>query len=341
MSHYPTKAAALAVVVEAEHRRVPESPQPDPRTWRTLADVPDDPPRDLLLGMLEPDGPTLAYAAPGTGKGMTGAWVAVAAQRTGMRPCIFDAERRPREWSRRVSGLGGDRTSVVYMEPSDLPARCRGRPLWECAGAIRDIVRAAGGDLLLVDSVLPAVGLGEERLRSDASVPFRYVSALDFDRCPIAVVRPPAEGSARRRAVRLVRVGSPPCDSRGSAPAAKGADTSSAGARRSVTSEAISPASFSPSTTASTVDHARSFRADDEESTREWLLATLADGPKTVAAMAQDLYETLESPSANEVDRIKERLSKSLNRMKKAGDVVRTGVSRPEGPVGTAARAGG
>jgi hypothetical protein len=79
-------------------------------TWRTLADVSDDPPRPLLLGLLEPDGPTLFYAAPGTGKGTTGAWIVVELQRLGMTPVIYDAERRPREWARRVSGtLSGTR----------------------------------------------------------------------------------------------------------------------------------------------------------------------------------------------------------------------------------------
>ncbi len=92
-----------------------DAPESGPE-WRTLADMPDDPPGPLLFGMLE-DGPTLAYAAPGVGKGTTGAWMAIEAQRAGMLPLIYDAERRPREWARRVSGLGGDRSRVVYMEP--------------------------------------------------------------------------------------------------------------------------------------------------------------------------------------------------------------------------------
>src|SRR5665647_727915 len=97
-------------------------PVPDRRpTWRTLADVSDDPPGPLLFGMLEPNGPTLAYGAPGVGKGTTGSWIIGEAQRGGMLPAVYDAERRPREWARRVSGLGGDRSRVVYLEPEDLP----------------------------------------------------------------------------------------------------------------------------------------------------------------------------------------------------------------------------
>jgi hypothetical protein len=148
-------------------------------TWRTLADISDEPPGPLLLGMLEPAGPALAYASPGVGKGTTGAWVIRELQRLGMRPMVYDAERRPREWARRVSGLGGDRSRVVYLEPPDLGPTYAGRPLWESAEVIRAVTRATGADLLIVDSVLPSVGLGEERLRTDAQVPYLYVQALD------------------------------------------------------------------------------------------------------------------------------------------------------------------
>lgn len=306
-----------------------EPPLHDRPKWRTLADVPDDPPRDLLLGMLEPEGPTLAYAAPGTGKGMTGAWTVVEAQRTGMRPCIFDAERRPREWSRRVSGLGGDRAGVIYVEPADLPSSYRGRPLWDCAPAIGDILRAAGGDLLLVDSVLPAVGLGEQRLRSDASVPFLYVSALDalgvpslsFGHPPknqpegepfgsfgwVAAMRLTWLGTRGEGSGHVIRWRPKKRNERGHIPGVLLTISYGADGR---------PCSV--------------VRADDEESTRDWVLAALADEPRTVADMAAELYETLENPLANEVDRIKERLSRSLNRMKKAGDAKRIGISGPK-----------
>ena len=147
--------------------------------YRTLADIDDAPPGPLLLGILEPDGPTLAYAAPGVGKGMSCAWAITELQREGLRPAIYDAERRPREWSRRVQGLGGDRSGVVYIGPEDLGPRLAGRPLWESAGAIGQLMTAAGADLLIVDSILPAVGVGEERLRSDAQAPYLYVQALD------------------------------------------------------------------------------------------------------------------------------------------------------------------
>jgi hypothetical protein len=129
----------------ADHADVPpphvDMPCP---TWRTLADVSDAPPGPLIHGMMEPNGPTLAYGAPGVGKGSTGAYVVCESQRTGMKPAIFDAERRPREWARRVSGLGGDRSRVVYLEPEDLPTNLRGRPLWDVAPAIGQVCRRAG-----------------------------------------------------------------------------------------------------------------------------------------------------------------------------------------------------
>lgn len=42
-----------------------------------------------------------------------------------------------------------------------------------------DALKAAGADLFLLDSLLPASGVGEDRLRSDAQSPFLFVAALD------------------------------------------------------------------------------------------------------------------------------------------------------------------
>ncbi|HEX7612906.1 MAG TPA: DnaB-like helicase N-terminal domain-containing protein, partial [Candidatus Limnocylindrales bacterium] len=147
--------------------------------WHTLAEIPDEAPEPLLFGMCEPHGPTLPYAAPGVGKGMTGAYLVREAQRLGMRPAIFDAEQRPREWARRCSGLGVDRAEVAYITPHDLGPSNAGRPLWESAPVLGAILRAAGVDILIVDSILPACAVGEERLRADAAVPFMFVAALD------------------------------------------------------------------------------------------------------------------------------------------------------------------
>ena len=72
--------------------------------YRTLADISDEPPQPLVLDMLEPTGQNLMYAAPGVGKGTTGAWMCRELQALGMRPVVYDAEQREREWARRVSG---------------------------------------------------------------------------------------------------------------------------------------------------------------------------------------------------------------------------------------------
>ena len=215
--------------------------------WRTLADVPDDAPGPLLFGMLE-DGPTLMYAAPGTGKGMTGAFLIVEAQRAGMLPAVFDAERRPREWARRVSGLRGDRSRVVYMEPADLGLEFAGRPFWEVAPQIRKITRASGADLLLLDSLLPASGIGEEQLRSDARAPFHFVAALDLLGIPSASFGHPPRGSPK--ATRSARwPGLRPTGSPGSGRRPKVTVTGFGGAPGSATSGATFPAFSSPSVT--------------------------------------------------------------------------------------------
>ena len=54
-----------------------------------------------------------------------------------------------------------------------------GRPAWDIAPHLGRIVSSAGVDILFVDSILPAVGVGEERLKSDAQAPYLYVAAFD------------------------------------------------------------------------------------------------------------------------------------------------------------------
>lgn len=300
--------------------------EPDPVAWRTLADVPDDAPGPLVLGMLEPDGPTAAIAAPGVGKGTTGAWMAVEAQRAGMLPVIYDAERRPREWSRRVAGLGGDRSRVVYIEPTDLPHQLRGRPLWDIAPAIGDIIRAAGGDLLMIDSIMPAVGLGEDRLKSDAQVPFLWVAALDALRMPSLSFGHPPKGQPEGEpfgsfawvaAMRLTWLGTK----------AEGEQHRIRWRPRKRNERGHIPGVLL------TVDYGDDgrpcavTRADDQESTRDWILAGLIGGPRSVSDMADEVLADTENPSLGELDRIKERLGQALNRMRREGWVDRLGQS--------------
>ena len=308
---------------EPELRLEAEAP-----AWRTLADVPDDPPGPLLFGMLEPQGPTLGYAAPGVGKGTTGAWLVCQAQAAGMRPVIFDAERRPREWARRVAGLGGDRAGVVYLEPTDLGASLAGRPFWDQAEAVGQVIRAAGGDLFLLDSLLPASGIGEDRLRSDAQSPFLFVGALDRLEVPsISFGHPPKglpEGDpfgsmAWLAAFRLTWLGTK-AEGDGHRvrwrPKKRNERGHLSGILLTITyGEDGRPCGIE--------------RDDDEESTRDWILASLVHGPRSVAELADEQLDETDNAPAGEAERIRERLRRALSRMAREGWVERLGKSGP------------
>lgn len=292
--------------------------------YRTLANIDDAPPRDLLFGMLEPDGPNAAIAAPGVGKGMTGAYFVTECEREGLRPVIFDAERRPREWARRVAGLGGDRSRVIYVEPTDLPASHRGRPLWEVVDVLDLIISAAGGDLLIIDSIMPAVGLGEDRLKSDAQVPFLWVAALDSLSVPSLSFGHPPKGQPEGEpfgsfawvaAMRLTWIGTK----------AEGDGHRIRWRPRKRNERGHIPGVL---LTVEYGDDGRPCavgRADDEESTRDWLLGALVAGPRGVADMAEDMLADTDSPAAGEAERIKERLGRALHRMSREGWVERVG----------------
>jgi hypothetical protein len=302
--------------------------QPEIVIPRYLSDIPDTPPRPLGLGIYEPDGPTLLYAQPGTGKGATGAWIACEAQRAGRKPAIFDAERRPREWSRRVSGLGGDRSRILYIEPSDLPRSHRGRPLWDVAPAIGQILKAGGGDLLEVDSIMAAVGLGEDRLKSDPQVPFLYVAALDALSIPsISYGHPPKgqpEGDpfgsfAWLAAMRLTWLGT----------RAEGDGHVVRWRPRKRNERGHLPGILLRFEWSEDNRLVGVTREDDETSTRDWLLGALAGGPRDVGELVDELLEEDEEPPTIERrERTTERLKKALARMKKEGWVTKEGKTR-------------
>ena len=67
------------------------------------------------------------------------------------------------------------------------------------------------------------------------------------------------------------------------------------------------------------------IRADDEESTRDWLLAALVHGPRGVADLAEDMLAETDNAGAGEVDRIRERLGRALQRMRHEGWVEKLG----------------
>lgn len=297
-------------------------------TYRTLADIPDEAPEPLLFGMCEPHGPTLPYAAPGVGKGMTGAYLVREAQALGMKPAIFDAEQRPREWARRCSKLGVDGTAVAYITPHDLGARNAGRPLWESAPVLGGILRAAGADLLLVDSILPACAVGEERLRADAAVPFMFVSALDALGLPSVSFGHTPKGS-------------PEGDPFGSFAWVASSRLTWLGTRAEGDRHAVRWRPRKRNERGHIPGLLLTFeyddvgrlcgvtREDDEEATRDWILAGLVHGPRSVPDMAEDLIAETEDSTPGALERTKERLSQALRRMKKDGWVIRNGVSGP------------
>jgi hypothetical protein len=291
-------------------------------TWRTLADVSNEPPRPLIFGMLE-DGPNLLCGAPGVGKGTTGSWLIVEALAAGLRPMIYDAEGRPREWARRVSGLGGDRSRVVYVEPADLGPGLAGRPLWDLIDALRAVQRASGSDIVFIDSIMPAVGLGEERLRSDVQVPYLYVAALDSLAIPSVSFGHPPKGQPEGEpygsygwvaASRLTWLGTRAESERG-----RHDDHRVRWRPRKRNERGHIPGVLLTFTYSETGVLVGVERADDEESTRDWLLAALVHFPRAVADMAEEMHDAMENPAPGEAERIKERLGRALRRMAHEG----------------------
>ena len=297
-------------------------------TFRTLAEIDDAPPAPLILGLLEPTGPTLAYAAPGVGKGTTGSWIIRETQALGMRPAIYDAETRPREWSRRCAGLGVDRSRVPYITPADLGPKYAGRPLWESAPVLGSILRSAGADLLLVDSILPACAVGEDRLRSDAQTPFLFVTALEALGIPSLSFGHTPKGSpegdpfgsfAWIAAMRLTWIG---------------ARAEGEGHRVRWRPRKRNERGHVPGLLLSFEYDADGrlcgvTREDDEESTRDRLLAALIGGPRSAGDLADELLEDDdEPPTPDRRERTLERLKKALQRMRREGWVVKEGTTR-------------
>jgi hypothetical protein len=284
-----------------------------------LADISDDPIEELLLGMYEPAGPTLLCAPGGVGKGSTGAYHITQLLALGMKPMIYDAERRPREWARRVSGLGGDRSQVVYLEPSDLPKHLMGKPLWDVAPYLGQVILSAGADMLFVDSILPSVGVGEERLKSDAQVPYLYVAALDELAIPSASFAHPPKGQ-------------PDGDPFGSVSWVNAMRLTWGGTRAESTGHQVrwrpkkrNERGHIPGVLL-TFDYGADGRLcnvieeDDEESTREWILGALVGGPRTVAEMTDIEAEQSDDLLTDDaMRRNKARLAKAVGRMVELG----------------------
>jgi hypothetical protein len=294
-------------------------------TWRTLADISDEPARELLLGMFEPDGQTMCYGAPGVGKGTTASWSTCQLQRLGMTVGIFDAERRPREWARRVAGLGGDRSKVMYIDPADLGRRYAGKALWDAEPALRAIVRSAGIDVLFIDSVLPAVGVGEERLRSDAQAPYLYVAACDALGIPTVSLGHPPKGQPEGEPYgSMAWVGAMRLTWLGTTGERDGHQIRWRPRKRNERGHI--PGVLLTISYGEDGRPCEVVREDDEESSREWLLAALVRGERTVAQLAEELLDaSAEPPSADTVRRTEERLGRTLRRLAREGLVGKAG----------------
>ncbi|HEY1168372.1 MAG TPA: hypothetical protein VGE81_05270 [Candidatus Limnocylindrales bacterium] len=294
-------------------------------TWRTLADISDEPPRDLILGMIEPDGRTLAYATPGTGKGSTGAWLATELSKSGKRVAVYDPERRPREWSRRVSGLGGERAAVTYFDPSDLGTKFAGVPIWDSIERIAYVVRETASEVLLIDSILSCLNLDERRLLNDPSVPFAYDAALATLAIPVLSFAHPPKGQPEGEpfgslgwvaAHRLTWLGVrlPGDEHRVRWRVRK------ANERGHVPGILLSFGYGDDSRLVSAV------REDDDESTRDWILGALRDGDKTLADLVSlEAEEAGEYLSAEAIERSKARLGKAVYRLKAQGWLSKAG----------------
>jgi hypothetical protein len=294
-------------------------------TWRTLADISDDPPGDLLLGMLDPDGRTLAYAAPGAGKGSTGAWLATELARIGRRVAVYDSERRPREWSSRVSGLGGERTAITYFDPSDLGPSYAGVPIWEAIGRIADVVRETGSDVLIIDSVFTCLNLDERRLLNDPSVPFAYEAAVSTLGIPVLSFAHPPKGQPEGEpfgsfawvaAHRLTWLGV----------RLPGEEHQVRWRVRKANERGHVPGVLLRFGYGDDSRLVSAIREDDDESTRDWIIGALRDEPKSIADLVALEFEELgDYPGTEATERAKARLGKAIYRLKEQGWVSKAG----------------
>lgn len=299
----------------------------DEPTPRTLADIDDSPPPPLLLGMLE-QGPTLLYAAPGVGKGTTGAWLVRELLAQGMRPGVYDPERRPREWARRTSGLGVPRDAVTYMDPGDMGRRYRGLPITDLGEPLAKIVKLRGIDVLIVDSILPALGMAEDKLKSDPSVPWAYVAVVDGLGIPSVSFGHTPKGSpegdpfgsyAWLGAMRLTWLGTP----------AEGATHRVRWRPRKRNERGHIPAALLTFTYGADGRLCDAQREDDQEATRDRLMLLLRDGaPRSVAQIVDALLEDEEdAPTQAAVESAKGRIGKALQRGAREGWAVKEGTS--------------
>jgi hypothetical protein len=168
--------------------------------------------------------------------------------------------------------------------------------------------------------------MGEERLRTDAQVPYLYVAALDALEIPSVSFGHPPKGQpegepygsvAWVNSMRLTWSGT----------AAEG-DRHRVRWRPKKRNErghipgVLLTFEYGPDQRLAAVT-----RDDDDESSRDWILAYLVAGPRTVAEMAEEMIADVDDPSPGELDRIKERLRRVVRRMAGEGWVDKLGTT--------------
>ena len=314
--------AARAGVIEGHEPPPPQDPLDRPAVqWRTLADIDDAPPGELLLGMLEPEGPNLLYGDGGVGKGTTCVWIIAECVKMGIVPMIYDAENHPREWRRRAGGLGVGPAEVVYRQPHELPPHLVGRPLHIVVPHLGDVAQSAGCGILIIDSIIAASNLSEEGLKGDARAPYQYVSALnEIGITSVSIGHTPKNspegdpyGSVSWiNAMRLTWLGT---------------DAGGEGHRvRWLPKKRNERGHIAAILLGFQYDEAGKLcgvtREDDERATRLWLIDRLASGPQTVEELAEEMAEVGDAAG---VARAKDRLRQTLGRMKRAHQVHKTG----------------
>lgn len=306
----------LAPIDIATTKDATVSPTP---TWRTLADIDDAPLCELLFEMLEPDGPTLLYGAGGVGKGMTCAWLIRECVRARIKPMIYDAECHPREWRRRITGLGVQPEDVVYVQPSDLPPALLGKPLPFVVPHLGKIATAADRGILFLDSILAAANLSEDGLRADARAPYQYVGALGELTIPsvslghtpkLSTTGDPYGSVSWVNAMRLTWLGT---------------HAEGDGHRVRWTPRKRNERGHIPAVLLSFMydDFGRLRdvrREDDERVTRAWLTDALIGGPRSVEDLAEELIADSDVTNYGDaLAKAKERIRQTLNRMRRAG----------------------
>jgi hypothetical protein len=301
-----------------------------PTTWRTLAEVPNDPPGPLLLDMFEPDGPNLIYAAGGVGKGSTCAWVITECAKIGIKVLIYDAEGHPGEWRRRVEGLGGNPADTVIVEPHELPQNLMGKPLHEVVPYLGAIAHEAGCGLIIVDSILAAANLSEEGLKSNAAAPYLYVRALGTVGKPsISIAHPPKNSASGEPYGSVSWVNAMRLTWFGTHAEGDGHNVRWTPRKRNERGRIATVRLEFHYNDLGQLSHVE--RKDDEFVVRDWITSQLMElGEATVPDLAEEMIaDDDDGNRAVVLERAKDTISRTLRRMRKAGQVHKMKGSRP------------